>query len=83
MLEDGKRQYAARHSTMIDDNRRTLAAMQASLRDRLTSTFQCQGRLAAFPPTESAVEQTGDLARSPLATLLGTNTSAQAKTEAI
>jgi FMN phosphatase YigB (HAD superfamily) len=67
-LQDVERRYPARHYVLVDDKLRILASVKKAWGDRVTAVFPRQGQyagdpkvLAAYPPTDLAVERIGDL----------------------
>jgi FMN phosphatase YigB (HAD superfamily) len=78
MLDDMERNYPARHFVMIDDKLRILAAMKASMQDRLTTVFPRQGHyaldagnIARYPAADLTIEHIGEMAEVSLSTLPG------------
>jgi FMN phosphatase YigB (HAD superfamily) len=68
MLDDLQRRYPAEHYVMIDDKLRILAAMKATLAERLTTVFPRQGHYAfdrkaitTYPRADITVERIGEL----------------------
>ncbi len=68
MLDDMQQHYPARHYVMVDDKLRILAAMRATLGERLTTVFPRQGHyardphsLSTYPPADLTIEGIGDL----------------------
>jgi FMN phosphatase YigB (HAD superfamily) len=67
-LEDVERRFPAEHYVLVDDKPYILAAAKRFWRDRVTTVFARQGSyahdakaVAAFPPTDVAIERIGDL----------------------
>ena len=80
-LDAVQRLYPARRYVMVDDKLRILAAMKATLGDRLVTVFPRQGHyaadpavIAACPPADHSVERIGDLLDIDLDALLGVAT---------
>lgn len=88
MLDDVQQRYPARHYVMVDDKLRILAAMKATLKDRLTTVFPRQGHyaldprnIATYPAADLTVERIGDMAHCALPTLPGNATSERRQPE--
>jgi len=80
-LDAVQRLFPARRYVMVDDKLRILAAMKATLGDRLVTVFPRQGHyaadpavIAACPPADHSVERIGDLLDIDLDALLGVAT---------
>ena len=78
MLDAVQRTYPARHYVMVEDKLRILAAMKASMRERLTTVFVRQGHyaldpevVAAYPPAEVELNAIGALLACDLHTITG------------
>jgi FMN phosphatase YigB (HAD superfamily) len=78
MLDAVVQRYPAGHYVMVDDKLRILAAMKATLGNRLTTVFPRQGQYAldpknvtAYPLADISVECVGELFNYDLPALLG------------
>lgn len=81
MIDAVQRLHPAHHYVLVDDKLRVLAAMKATLAERLTTVFPRQGHyafdpinIAKYPPADFTVERIGDLAELDIARLLGATT---------
>ena len=79
MLDAVQRQHPARHSVMVDDKLRILAAMKQVMQDRLTTVFPRQGHyaldravVAAYPAADLSIERIGDLRDADIRSLFAT-----------
>lgn len=78
MLDAVQQRFPARHYVMVDDKLRILAAMKATLGERLTTVFPRQGHyaldpatVAAFPAADITIERIADLGTLPFTALRG------------